>query len=106
MVSGLSASAELTSTTLPLTGLYTSEAALTDSTTAAALPASTLSPTLGSSTYTRSPSRDCAWSDTPTVTRPLPSARAHSWDLRNLRSPGISLIGKLRSRREIGRAHV
>jgi hypothetical protein len=50
MVSGLSASAALTSTTLPVTGLYTSEAALTDSTTALALPASTWSPTFGSST--------------------------------------------------------
>src|SRR5690606_42017683 len=28
----------------------------------------------------------------PTVTLPSPSRRAHSWDLRNLRSPGISLI--------------
>src|SRR5690606_19819447 len=94
MVSGLSARVSLTSTTLPLTGVYTSEAALTDSTTATALPASTLAPISGSSTYTRSPSSDCAWSEIPTVTRPLPSARTHSWDLRNLRSPGISLIGK------------
>src|SRR5688500_14933056 len=28
----------------------------------------------------------------PTVTLPSPSTRAHSWDLRNFRSPGISLI--------------
>src|SRR5690606_11120709 len=94
MVSGLSASVVLTSATRPLTGLYTSEAALTDSTTATALPASTLAPISGSSTYTRSPSSDCAWSEIPTVTRPLRSGRAHSLDLRSLRSPGISLIGK------------
>src|SRR5690606_13733453 len=50
IVSGLSASAVLTSTTVPLTGLYTSHAAFTDSTTALAAPASTRSPTLGSST--------------------------------------------------------
>src|SRR5690606_29858046 len=28
----------------------------------------------------------------PTVTLPSPSTRAHSWDLLNFRSPGISLI--------------
>src|SRR5690606_8175118 len=28
----------------------------------------------------------------PTVTLPSPSTRAHSWDFRNFRSPGISLI--------------
>src|SRR5688572_3598723 len=92
IVSGLSVSAALTSTTLPVTGVYTSEAAFTDSTTATAVPASTRSPTFGSSTYTRSPSRPCAWSLMPMVTLPSPSTRAHSWDFMNFRSPGISFI--------------
>src|SRR5690606_1039997 len=70
-----------------------SDAAFTDSTTAQALPASTRSPTFGSSTYTRSPSRPWAWSEMPTVTLPSPSTRVHSWDFRNFRSPGISLMG-------------
>ena len=45
-----SASAALTAITFPETGLYTSEAAFTDSTTATAAPRVTVSPTLGSST--------------------------------------------------------
>src|SRR5215470_18402178 len=56
-----------------------SDAALTDSTTPQASPASTLRPTAGSSMNTRSPSASCAWSVMPTVNAPSGSARTHSW---------------------------
>src|SRR5512139_2933679 len=82
----------LPATTSPLTGLYTSEAALTDSTTAQASPAATRRPASGASTNTRSPSACWAWSEIPTVTVPSASRRAHSWDLRNRRSAGTLLM--------------
>src|SRR3546814_663359 len=50
IVSGLSASALLTAVMVPDTGEYTSDAALTDSTTALAVPVSARSPTAGRST--------------------------------------------------------
>src|SRR3546814_19380240 len=55
IVSGLSASALLTAVMLPDTGEYTSDAALTDSTTALAVPGSARPPTAGRSTSTRWP---------------------------------------------------
>src|SRR5699024_5307134 len=69
-----------------------SDAAFTDSTTAAPVSVSTRAPISGSSTNTRSPSSSWAWSEMPTRTRPSSSRRAHSWDLRNFRSPGMSLM--------------
>src|SRR5262249_16047847 len=64
--------------TSPLTGAYTSEAALTDSTTAAAAPFSDRAPGVGNSTKTRPLSCSCAWSVIPTVAT-SPSIRSHSW---------------------------
>src|SRR5919202_57424 len=74
---GWSTSAELTSTTSPDTGAYRSEAVLTDSMTPNALPASTRSPTLGSSTYTMSPSWSWAKEVMPTRYE-SPSGLIHS----------------------------
>src|SRR5690242_21551978 len=79
-----------------------SDAAFTDSTTATPLPACTLAPISGNSTYTRSPSAACAWSEMPTRIRPSSSTRAHSWDLRNFRSPGISLMIGVQSLQWVG----
>src|SRR5215510_7645265 len=79
--------------TSPLTGAYTSEAALTDSTTAAAAPCSGRAPGAGSSTKTRSPSCSCAWSVIPTVAT-SPSIRSHSWSSVNF-NIAIDLCGSI-----------
>src|SRR5215813_13477983 len=79
--------------TSPLTGAYTSEAALTDSTTAAAAPCSGRAPGAGSSTKTRSPSCSCAWSVIPTVAT-SPSIRSHSWSSVNF-NIAIDLRGSI-----------
>ncbi len=57
----------LTSVIAPVTGMYTSAAALTDSTTPAVAFCSNVAPTSGSSTNTTSPSASCAWCVMPTV---------------------------------------
>src|SRR5471030_44344 len=77
--------------TLPLTGLYTSEAALTDSTTAHASPAFKTRPISGTSTNTKSPSALCACSETPISTVPSGAVRTHSWLLAYRKSLGILL---------------
>src|SRR5690606_11385028 len=64
-----------------------SDAALTDSTTPAVSPASSLAPTFTSPTNTRSPSRSCAGSVMPTTTTPS-STRAHSWEAVYFNSAG------------------
>src|SRR6187551_1892744 len=92
MSSGWLPSAGLPSTTAPAMGAYTSEAALTDSTTAKLSPAPSDLPASGTSTNTRSPSAACAWSVMPTSTLPLASVRTHSCDLVYLRSAGILLM--------------
>src|SRR5215510_8374151 len=79
--------------TSPLTGAYTSEAALTDSTTAAAAPCSGRAPGAGNSTKTRSPSCSCAWSVIPTVAT-SPSIRSHSWSSVNF-NIAIDLRGSI-----------
>ncbi len=61
-------------------GAYTSAAAFTDSTVAAAAALSNFAPTLGKSTKTRSPSFSCAKGVIPTVAT-SPSSRSHSWSL-------------------------
>src|ERR1700728_654392 len=93
--SGLADSASLLATTLPAKGLYTSDAALTDSTTAQASPAFSARPASGTSTNTRSPSALCACSEMPTSTTPLGAApfagRTHSWLLVYRKSVGMLL---------------
>src|SRR5262245_41203516 len=79
--------------TSPLTGAYTSEAALADSTTAAAAPFSGRAPGVGNSTKTRSPSCSCAWSVIPTVAT-SPSIRSHSWSSVNF-NIAIDLRGSI-----------
>src|SRR5699024_157577 len=63
--SGLSSSSSLTSTTFPLTGAYSSETVLTDSTLPNGSSASNSSPTSGNSTNTMSPNSDWAKSVIP-----------------------------------------
>src|SRR5690348_2206475 len=92
MLSGVSLSASLPSTTSPAMGLYTSEAAFTDSTTAQDSPALRLRPFLGGSTNTRSPSAAWAWSVMPTVATPSAPSFTHSWLLVYFRSAGILLM--------------
>src|SRR5919198_3143214 len=89
-VSGVSASAPLRSTTVPLTGAYTSDTDFVDSTSPKGSPAWTSVPTSGTSTYTTSPRASWAKSVMPTRTRPPPSSRAHSCSLVYLRSSGNS----------------
>src|SRR5262245_42130783 len=79
--------------TSPLTGAYTSEAALTDSTTAAAARFSGRAPCVGNSTNTRSASCSCAWSVIPTVPT-SPSIRSHSWSSVNV-NIAIDLRGSI-----------
>src|SRR5688500_18051735 len=69
-----------------------SDAALTDSTTAASSPAVKVLPTFGSSTNTMSPSASCAYSVMPTVRVPSASVRTHSWDSVYFRSAGIFML--------------
>src|SRR5688572_4825389 len=92
MSSGWPASAALASVTVPAMGAYTSEAALTDSTTAQASPAASFLPASGTSTKTRSPSASCAWSVMPTSTLPSGNARIHSCFFVYLRSAGMLLL--------------
>src|SRR5580704_15626954 len=94
--SGLAASAALFATTLPARGLYTSDAAFTDSTTAQASPARSVRPASGTSTNTRSPSAPCAWSVMPISRVPSASVRTHSCDLVYLRSSGSLLMSVLK----------
>src|SRR5512140_2880284 len=69
-------------------GANSSETALVDSMTPNCLPAVMVEPTLGSSTYTTSPSASCACAVTPTTTR-FPCWRAHSWSFVYFRSWGM-----------------
>jgi hypothetical protein len=92
MRSGCDVSCGLPAVTSPATGLYTSEAAFTDSTTAQASPVASRRPASGTSTNTRSPSDCCAWSVIPISTLPSGSVRNHSWLFVYLRSAGIWLI--------------
>src|SRR5215213_2895182 len=85
--SGASSREELTSTTSPPTGAYTSETALTLSTVPKESPASKVAPSSGNSTKTTSPSSSWAWSEIPTVAV-SPSVRTHSWLLVYCRSWG------------------
>jgi hypothetical protein len=55
IVSGAASNAVFTATTVPETGAYKSEAALTDSTTPKVAPAFSVAPTFGSWTYVISP---------------------------------------------------
>ena len=78
---GSARSASLTSTISPLTGMYRSAAALTDSTTPATSPFLKLRPTSGRSTKTTSPSASCAWCVMPTVAASWSSMLIHSWSV-------------------------
>src|SRR3990172_5056074 len=85
--SGCFSRAALTSRTVPPTGQYRSETALTDSTTPKTSMGFRERPTLGSSTNTTSPS--CAWAKWVMPTRPrAPSTRIHSCSLVYRQSSG------------------
>ena len=77
IVSGLSASASLTSMTSPDSGAITSETALTDSTSVYGSPWVTALPTSGASKNTTSPSESWAYQVIPNVAM-SPSIRAQS----------------------------
>jgi len=85
----------LPATTSPPTGLYTSDAALTRSTTRRLSPA-TRRPAPASPTNTRVAQRLLAWSEMPTVMVPIASRRAHSWDLKESQVAGTLLLVCLR----------
>src|SRR6266542_3560088 len=93
---GASARAPLRSTTLPLTGAYTSETDFVDSTSPNGDPAVTSVPTSGTSTYTTSPRASWAKSVIPTRTT-LPSRRAHSCSVVYFSSWGNSILSLHRS---------
>src|SRR5258708_25070692 len=78
-------------TTLPETGAYSSETALTDSTVPKLVPFCTCAPILGSSTKTMSPSDSCAWSVIPTVPV-FPWICIHSCSLVYLQSLGYAIL--------------
>ena len=85
---GLSGSDSLTATTDAADRQYTSDAAFTDSTTQRRCWPGRCR--RRSAVRRRQiADRPWAWSEMPTVTVPLSSTRAHSWDFRNNRSPGF-----------------
>src|SRR6476620_11202537 len=81
---GSARSASFTSTISPVTGMYTSAAALTDSTTPATSPWVKVLPTSGRSTNTTSPSASCACTVMPTVADWWSEMSIHSWSLEYL----------------------
>src|SRR5687768_3215792 len=97
---GASASSELTSTTVPATGEYTSETDLVDSTSLQAPPASTTAPTSGNCTNTTSPRASWAYSVMPIRTRP-PSSMAHSWSLVYRLSSGTFMAPDASAQRDL-----
>src|SRR5262249_43512838 len=95
-------SASFRAVTVPVTGAYTSETLLVDSTSPMACPDRTFAPTSGRFTNTMSPSASWACSVMPTRTTLLPPTRTHSCSAVYFRFSGVVPIGLARGR-SVGR---